>query len=118
MLSSVETADQMVTLEKEGILGSWEISSRRLMALAALTAIDVFSSCSIAIASLTSFLIFLGVIVLSATCCRVAIAFSSFSWFSFFFLALKRLSPLDNSLLSYLMVVIINLSAHPHIRLK
>ena len=94
MLSSVETADQMVTLEKEGILGSWEISSRRLMALAALTAIDVFSSCSIAIASLTSFLIFLGVIVLSATCCRVAIAFSSFSWFSFFFLALKRFHPL------------------------
>ena len=89
MLSSVETADHIVTLENEGIFGSCETSSKRLMAFAALTAIDVPSSCSIAIASLTSFLMFLGVMVLSATCCRVAMAFSSFSWFSFFFLALK-----------------------------
>ena len=59
------------------------------MALAARTAIDVSSSCSIAMASLTSFLIFLGVMVLSATCWSVAIALSSLSRFSFFFLELK-----------------------------
>lgn len=74
MLSRVETADHIVTLENEGMFGSWETSSKRLMALAALTATDVSSSCNIAIASLTTFLMFLGVIVLSATCCKVAIA--------------------------------------------
>lgn len=94
MLSKVETADHMVTLENDGMLGSWETSSRMLIALAALTDMAVSSSCSIAIASLTSFLMFLGVIVLSATCCSVVIAFWSFSRFSFFFLALKLFPPL------------------------
>jgi len=88
------------------------------MALAALTAIDVSSSCSIVITSLTSFLMFLGVIVLSATCCRVAMAFSSFSRFSFFFLALKRLHLLITLLFHLLITLIINLSVYCHATLK
>jgi hypothetical protein len=37
--------------------------------------------------------------VLSATCCRVAMAFSSFSWFSLFFLVLKSIHLLITLLL-------------------
>jgi putative transposase len=42
--SSSETADQRVTLAKEGMFGSWATSSSRLMALAALTATLCFRS--------------------------------------------------------------------------
>ena len=44
MDSSSDTADQRVTLAKDGMFGSWATSSRRLMALAALTATLCFVS--------------------------------------------------------------------------
>ncbi len=81
-LSRVETADQIVTLLKDGMLGSWLTSSRIEMELAARTPIEIFVSLSMLIASFTIFLMFLGVMLLSTTCCSVARAFWTFSSFS------------------------------------
>lgn len=67
-LSSVETADQIVTLLNEGMFGSWLTSSKIEIELAALIPMAVLESVSVLIASLTIFLIFLGVILLSTTC--------------------------------------------------
>ena len=61
-----------MTLLNEGMFGSWLTSSRIEIEFAALTPIGVFESVSVLIASLTIFLMFLGVMLLSTTCCRVA----------------------------------------------
>ena len=66
--SSSETADQRVTLAKEGMFGSCATSSRRLMAFAALTATLCLESCSINKESLTVFLMLRGVILESEIC--------------------------------------------------
>lgn len=86
--SSSETADHSVTLAKEGMLGSCATSSRRLIALAALTARLCFGSWSIKIESLTIFRMFLGVMFESAICWSVVVAFASFASFSCCFLIL------------------------------
>ena len=86
--SSSETADHRVTLAKEGMLGSCATSSRRLIALAALTARLCFGSWSIKIESLTIFRMFLGVMFESAICWSVVVAFASFASFSCCFLIL------------------------------
>lgn len=91
MDSSTETADHKVTLANDGMLGSWATSSSMLMAFAALTANVNFASCSMITESFTIFLIFLGVMLESAICCRLVMALVSFAWFSccFFNLLLK-----------------------------
>jgi len=67
-----------------------------LMALAALTAILSFTSWSMAMESLTIFLMFLGVMFESAICCRLVVALVSLASFSccFFSLLLKFQTPL------------------------
>src|SRR5208283_1074221 len=94
--SSSDTADQRVTLAKEGMLGSCATSSNILMALAALTARLSFASWSMLMESLTIFLMFLGVMFESDICCRLAVAFVSLASFSccFFNLLLKFQTPL------------------------
>src|SRR5579883_689139 len=57
-------------------------SSRIEIELAARIPIGVFGSVSVFIASLTILRIFLGVMLLSTTCCKVARAFWTFSSFS------------------------------------
>lgn len=89
--SSSETADQRVTLANEGIFGSWATSSSMLIAFAALTATLSLTSCNTPMESLTIFRMFLGVMLESAICCRLADALTNLPSFSccFFDLLLK-----------------------------
>lgn len=89
MASKELTALQIVTLANEGMFESWDTSSNMLIAFAALTPRLNESSCITVTDSCTTFLIFLGVVMLSTMGCRVLMAAWRFSSFCFFFLVLK-----------------------------
>ena len=83
--SSVETADQIVTLLNDGIFGSWLTSSKIDIEFAALTPMESFVSFNILMASFTILRMFRGVMLLSTTCCRVPRALLTLSSFSILF---------------------------------
>ena len=77
MLSSTETACHSEVRTKEGTFGSCVISSRALIALAALTDIEYSSDYNSVISSVIVFLKFLGVEWLVASWFSVCIALSN-----------------------------------------
>ena len=88
MDSRSETADQSMTRANDDMLGSCATSSSMLMAFAALTATLSFGSWRALMESFTIFLMFLGVMLESAICCKLALALVNLSIFSCCFLSL------------------------------